>query len=89
MAGAMPELLPQTLPHWALLSDAMRLTLVGAGCWLVAALAAVMEWRRSRGRSIERLERVGWMPWTAIFLGAAFIGGGCLAMGLPVLLTEV
>jgi hypothetical protein len=78
---------PLTL--WALASDAERLCAVGAGLWLMAGLAALMEWRRSKTRSIERLERVGWMPWTAIFLTGAFIGGGCLAMGLPVLLTEV
>lgn len=74
---------------FALASDAMRLTVLGGMAWLVAALAALMEWRRNKTRGVERLERVGWMPWTAIFLGAAFLGGGFLALGVPGVLAEV
>ena len=41
---------------------------------------------REARRSPERLERVGFMPWTSLFVGFAIIGGGCLAMSLPVVL---
>lgn len=80
--------MPDLFTQWLLASDAMRLTLTGAGFWLLAALAGVMEWRRNNGRSVERLERVGWVPWTPIFMACAMIGGGCLAMGVPAALAE-
>ena len=84
MNRAMPDFFTQ----WALASDAMRLTAVGAAFWLLAALAALMEWRRNQTRSVERLEKVGWVPWTPIFMMCAMIGGGCLAMGIPAVLGE-
>ena len=85
MNRAMPDLFTQ----WALASDAMRITAVGAGFWLLAGLAALTEWRRNRSRSLERLEKVGWVPWTPLFMACAMIGGGCLAMGLPVVLGDL
>ena len=72
--------------QFALSSDAVQLAVVGALFWLFAGLCAVMEWRRGRNRSVERLEKVGWVPWTALFLSCAMIGGGLLAMSLPVVL---
>ncbi len=72
-----------------LASDAERVAVTGAAFWLVAAMCALMEWRRGRNRSVERLERVGWVPWTGIFLMCAMIGGGCLAMSLPVVLGSL
>lgn len=77
------------LTRFALASDAVQLAVLGAGFWLVAAACGVMEWRRGRGRSLERLERVGWVPWMPIFLACAFTGGGCLAVSLPVFLGSV
>ena len=74
---------------FALASDAGRLTALGAVCWLVAGVAALMEWRRNRTRAVERLERVGWMPWTPIFLMGAFLGAGLLALGAPALMAEI
>jgi len=71
-----------------LASDGVRLSVLGAGFWLIAAIAALMEWRRNRERPIERLEKVGWVPWMTIFLTAAFVGGGMLAVGLPALLAQ-
>ena len=68
--------------------DGARLTVLGVGLWLIAGLAALMEWRRNKTRPIDRLERVGWMPWTSIFLTAAFLGGGLLAMGVPAVLGQ-
>ncbi|BDI60594.1 hypothetical protein [Qipengyuania nanhaisediminis] len=70
-------------------SDAERLALAGAGFWLFAGLCLVMERLRNARRSVERLERVGWMPWTTLFVASAIIGGGCLAVSLPVVLGSL
>jgi len=73
-------------PDLTFASDAVQLSLAGAACWVLAALCLVMERRRIRGRSLERLEKVGWVPWTPLFLACAVIGGGFLAISLPVVL---
>ncbi|MEL7188794.1 MAG: hypothetical protein AAGK17_04515 [Pseudomonadota bacterium] len=73
----------------ALSSDAVQLAAIGGAFWLAAGLAALMEWRRKRFRDYAQLERVGWVPWTPIFLMCAVIGGGCLAMSLPVVLGSL
>ncbi|MEM7665734.1 MAG: hypothetical protein AAF250_07730 [Pseudomonadota bacterium] len=73
----------------ALSSDAMILALTGAGFWVLAGICALMERRRSKPRSLDRLEKVGWVPWTALFVGCAIIGGGMLAMSLPVVLGNL
>jgi hypothetical protein len=39
-----------------------------------------MERRRMKRASIER---VGWMPWTGLFLTCAVVGGGLLAVAVP------
>lgn len=70
-------------------SDAALMALVGVGFWLFAALALVLERRRVRKRNLARLERVGFMPWTALFLASVVIGGGMLAMSLPVVLGSL
>lgn len=70
-------------------SDAMLLALSGAACWVLAALCLLAEQLRVRRRSVERLERVGFMPWTALFIGLAIIGGGLLATSLPVVLGNL
>ena len=70
-------------------SDAVLLALTGAACWVFAALCLMMDRVRSARRSVERLERVGWVPWTGLFLASAIVGGGCLAMSLPVVLGNL
>jgi uncharacterized SAM-binding protein YcdF (DUF218 family) len=70
-----------------LLSDAAILALVGAAVLVFAGMFALMDWRRSRQRSIDRLERVGWMPWTGLFLMCAIVGVMLLALALPRLAT--
>lgn len=70
-------------------SDATLLALTGAGCWVLAAICLVAEHVRVRYRSFERLEKVGFMPWTALFMAFAILGGGCLAMSLPVVLGNL
>ncbi|MEM9501344.1 MAG: hypothetical protein AAF941_05805 [Pseudomonadota bacterium] len=83
------RMITQIAQDIALSSDAMILALTGAGFWLLAALCALMERRRTRRRSLAQLERVGWVPWTTLFVGCAIIGGGMLAMSLPVVLGRL
>jgi len=72
--------------RFELLSDAAQLAWAGAGLWALAAVFTLMERRRARARDLARLERVGWMPWTGLFMLAAMLGAGCLALALPVVL---
>jgi len=58
-------------------SDATLTALLGAALIFVALIAALAERRRSRRKAIEA---VGWVPWTAIFLGACFGAAGLLAL---------
>lgn len=74
------------ITRFELLSDAAKLAVSGGLLWLFAGFAALMERRRAKGRNVARLEQVGWMPWTTLFVLAAILGGGCLAMSLPVVL---
>jgi hypothetical protein len=70
------------ITQFALLSDAANLRW-WAGCsGCFAGVAGVME-RRRKARDVARLEQVGWVPWMALFMLAAIIGGGLLAMSLP------
>ena len=64
-------------------SDAQLAAYWGAVCLLVALVCMVMERRRMKRAQINR---VGWMPWTGLFLTFAVIGGGLLAMAVPALL---
>jgi hypothetical protein len=77
------------ITQFELASDAGRLAMVGAAFWALAALCAVMERLRTRRRSLDRLEAVGWVPWTTVFVMSTIIGGGCLAMSLPVVLGKI
>jgi len=74
------------IAQFALLSDAAQLAVVGGAFWLLAGLCALMERRRTKARDLARLEKVGWVPWTGLFMLAAMLGGGCLAMSLPVVM---
>ncbi len=74
------------IAQFELLSDAAQLAWLGGACWLVAVIATLMERRRARLRDLTRLEAVGWMPWTTLFVLAAMVGAGLLAMSLPVVM---
>jgi hypothetical protein len=74
------------IAQFVLLSDAAQLSLVGGVLWAFAGFAAVMERRRAKRRDVARLEQVGWVPWLGLFMLAAMLGGGCLALGLPAVL---
>ena len=73
----------------ALSSDAAIFALIGVGFFVLAGICLLMEARRNKTRSLERLERVGWVPWTPLFVACAMIGGGILAMSLPVVLGNL
>lgn len=64
-------------------SEADLVALTGAGFLMFAGLALLADKLRARRERIDRLDSVGWMPWTAIFLGCGIIGGGLLALSLP------
>ena len=66
-------------PFLVFASDATWAGLAGAGLLLVALVAAVAERRRHRR---TRIDAVGWMPWTSVFL-LAFVAGIVL-LGLAV-----
>ena len=66
-------------------SDAEIMALWGVLCLVIAGVAMVMERRRAKRVQIHR---VGWMPWTGVFLSFAVIGGGMLAMAVPAMLQS-
>lgn len=78
-----------TLARLTFASDAALLALAGLVCWAFAAVCLIMEQRRVRRRSLDRLEQVGWVPWTPLFLACAVIGGGFLAVSVPVVLGHL
>ena len=65
-------------------NDAELLALCGGALILLAMGAMRMDRRRSRRRDIDR---VGWVPWTGLFLMLAVLGGGMLALALPVVIA--
>lgn len=65
-------------------SDAALAAYWGGACLLAALVCLIMERRRVKRTAINR---VGWMPWTGLFLLFAVIGGGLLAMALPAVLA--
>lgn len=65
-------------------SDAELMALWGAGFVLAALLASLAERRRMKA---ARLDRLGWMPWTNIFVACAIVGGGLLMYSLPKVLA--
>lgn len=79
----------ELLDRFTLLSDAAQLAITGGLFWVFAGFAAMMERRRMKRRDVSRLEQVGWVPWLELFMGAAIIGGGMLALGLPVVLGSL
>ena len=61
-------------------SDAELLSIWGVAMLLAAAACSLMERRRMKRAQINR---IGWVPWTGLFLCFAMIGGGLLAVALP------
>lgn len=76
-------------PAWLLFaSDADLVALSGIGFLLVAAAALAMDRRRHRRDRLGAPDRVGWVPWTGVFLLCAVMGAGLLAASLPGLLRS-
>jgi hypothetical protein len=74
-------------PAWLLFaSDAAIVALWGLGFLALAATAFVLDRRRHNRDRVGAPDRVGWMPWTALFLAFAVIGAGLLAAAVPSLL---
>lgn len=65
-------------------NDAELLAMSGGALILLAVIAMRMDRRRSRRRDIDR---VGWVPWTGLFVMLAVLGGGMLALALPVVIA--
>lgn len=61
-------------------SEAEVVALWGLGFVVLALFALFADKRRSNRANINR---VGFMPWTMIFLGSMIIGGGLLALAVP------
>lgn len=61
-------------------SDADVLGIWAAAFLVLAGLALLME-RRRMNRA--RIDKIGWMPWTGLFLTFAVLGGGLLAIAVP------
>ena len=61
-------------------SDADILAIWGAAFLLFALVSLVMERRRLKR---ARIDGVGWVPWTGLFLTCAVVGGGLLAVAVP------
>ncbi|MFN4112962.1 MAG: hypothetical protein ACK4GD_03360 [Sphingomonadaceae bacterium] len=64
----------------AFASEAKLLAAAGLACWIAAGITLLAEKRRHRR---DRLDAVGWVPWTGLFLTLAVIGGGLIAVALP------
>ncbi len=64
-------------------SDAQLAAYWGGALVVMALFCLIMERRRMKRREINR---VGWMPWTGLFLVFAVIGGGLLALAVPAML---
>ena len=60
-------------------SDATLLALAGGALLVLALIALVADWRRARRK---RIDAVGWVPWTFVFLVCAICGIGLLTMAI-------
>ena len=65
-------------------NDAELLAMLGGVLILLAVAAMRMDRRRIKRRDIDR---VGWVPWTGLFVMLAVLGGGMLALALPVVIA--
>ncbi|TIX51832.1 hypothetical protein [Alteraurantiacibacter aquimixticola] len=72
-----------TQMHWpafiTFASEATHLAFWAGGFLLLAVYALVAEKRRAKRRDIDR---VGYMPWTLVFLVSAFVGSGLLVVAV-------
>ena len=70
-------------PAWLLFASDADLLAIWGGVFLIVAMTAVLMDRRRHNRDrIAAADRVGWMPWTMIFLISAVLGVGLIAASL-------
>lgn len=67
-------------------SDAELMTFWGVALLMIAGFCSLMERRRMKRAQINK---VGWVPWTGLFLTFAVFGGGLLAVAVPALFKPV
>jgi hypothetical protein len=72
------------LPEALLFASNAQLACAAGTLFLFLAAATRVADRRRTQR--QRIDRVGWMPWTGMFLVCAVIGLTLLGLGLPGLL---
>lgn len=70
-------------------SDAEVFALSGAAMVIAAVLFQLMDRLRERRRSVERLERVGLVPWSGLSIMVGLLGGCILMFSLPVVLANL
>jgi hypothetical protein len=68
---------------FAFASEADQIALLGGFFVALSIFALVMDHLRSRRERLRNLDRVGWIPWTYLFLAFAIIGLTLIATGLP------
>ncbi len=64
-------------------SEAEQLALLGMLCWMIAAIALLADRRRQARKQVDK---IGWVPWTGLFLCFAVLGGGLIFMAMPSIL---
>lgn len=65
-------------------SEAEIVGLWGLALVGVAIFALFAEKRRNK---VARIDRIGWVPWTSVFVFSAMIGAGLLALAFKGILT--
>lgn len=71
-------------PDFLLFASDAELAAYWAAAFIVAALFCLAMERRRTKRTV--LNRVGWMPWTGLFLTFAVFAGGLLAASIPAII---
>jgi hypothetical protein len=66
-------------------NNAQLAAAAGVLCLVLAGLARIAEGRRIKR---ARIDRVGWVPWTGVFLVLSVIGLTLLGLGVPGLLKD-
>ncbi len=65
--------------EWLFASEATWIGVAGGALLLLAGLSLLADRRRARR---SRIDDVGWVPWTALFLIAAICGTSLLALAV-------
>ncbi|WP_209347151.1 hypothetical protein [Pontixanthobacter sp. CEM42] len=64
---------------WTFASEAEIVGLWGLALIGVAIFALFAEKRRNK---VARIDRIGWVPWTSVFMFSAMIGAGLIALAV-------